>query len=211
MKASDNFRRPQRFLLPLSGFTAFTIILLAASAAQAVPVEFTASLNGPSESPPNASLGTGFATVDFDLAANTMRVRVDFTGLTTGTTASHIHCCTTLPFTGTAIVATTLPTFPNFPLGVTSGTYDQTFDMTLASSYNPAFITAEGGTVALAEAALFDNLFTGKEYLNIHTTEFPSGEIRGFLTSVPEPGSLGLMATALFMFGVFARRNKRRH
>lgn len=200
----------QRFLPPLAGFAALAVILLAASAVKAAPIEFTANLNGPSESPPNASPGTGFTTVDFDLVANTMRVRVDFTGLTSGTTASHIHCCTTEPFTGTAIVATAVPTFPNFPLGVTSGTYDQTFDMTLASSYNPAFISAQGGSVVLAETTLFDNLFTGKEYLNIHTAQFPSGEIRGFLTPVPEPGSLGLLATALLIFGL-TRRNRRRH
>ena len=40
-----------------------------------------------------------------------------------------------------------------FPLGVTSGTYDNTLDMTQATSYNPAYVTATGGTTAGAEAA----------------------------------------------------------
>jgi hypothetical protein len=32
-----------------------------------------------------------------------------------------------------------------------------------------------------------------KAYLNIHTTTFGGGEIRGFLVAVPEPTSLGLL------------------
>ena len=44
-----------------------------------------------------------------------------------------------------------------------------TFDMLMSSSYNPAFITAHGGTPASAEAALFagreDELFAGAEGL----------------------------------------------
>ena len=51
-------------------------------------------------------------------------------------------------------MATTAPSFVGVPLGVTSGTFNATLDLTLASSFNPAFVTAGGGTVADAEAAL---------------------------------------------------------
>jgi CHRD domain len=62
--------------------------------------------------------------------------------------------------------------------------------MTLASSYNPAYITANGGTPSTAETALFAGLAAGNAYLNIHTTNFTGGEIRGFLsTATPEPGT----------------------
>jgi hypothetical protein len=139
-----------------------------------------------------------------------MRVRVIFFGLTTGTTASHIHAPTPAPFSGTAGVATTTPTFPNFPLGVTSGSYDMTFNMLDAGSYNPAFVTANGGSVAAAEAALFSAIAAGESYLNIHTTQFPNGEIRGFLTAVPEPSSFVLGGLCALGLVVFARRRSAR-
>src|SRR5207237_5216096 len=127
------------------------------------------------------------------------------------TTASHIHCCTTIPFTGAAGVATTVPTFAGFPLGVTSGQYDNTLDMTLASSYNAPFLTANLGSTALAEAALLAGAFAGTEYLNVHTTSFLGGEIRGFLVAVPEPASFVVLASGLLTFGLLLswRRNRR--
>jgi len=155
----------------------------AAPAARATQYFYATVLSGPNESPPNASPATGAAEVDLDDVANTMRVRVVFNGLLGTTTASHIHSATASPGTGTASVATTTPTFPAFPLGVTSGSYDQTFDMTQASSYNPSFVTAHGGSVAASESALFASIAAGTAYLNIHTTVVPGGEIRGFLTA----------------------------
>jgi hypothetical protein len=116
-----------------------------------------------------------------------MHLYVTFSGLTGNTTASHIHAATALPGTGTAGVATTTPTFAGFPLGVKAGTCDIVLDMTLASSYNPSYITANGGTPASAEAALFAAIAAGKAYLNIHSSTFGGGEIRGFLTEATTP------------------------
>jgi hypothetical protein len=150
-------------------------------ASHANVIHYFATLNGPNESPPNTSPGTGSALVTIDTVANTMLVQVSFKDLLGTTTASHIHCCTALPDTGTAGVATTTPSFTGFPIGVTSGAYDHTFNLTLAGSWNPAFITANGGTTTGAEAALLAGLAANKAYLNIHSKVHPGGEIRGFL------------------------------
>ena len=174
----------------------------------AAQITYIANLSGPAEFPPNASPGTGFAEVDVDTVANTLHVNVTFSGLLGTTTASHIHSPTAVPGAGPAGVATAVPTFTGFPLGVTSGTYDHTFDMTLASSYNPAFVTANGGTPASAEAALFAGLAAGEAYLNIHSSVVPGGEIRGFLVT-PEPRSAAMAGVGLAALAGYVWRRRR--
>jgi hypothetical protein len=168
---------------------ALMLTLLGSTVTQASPIKYSAFLSGPAEAPPNASPATGFAAVVFDLAAHTMSVDISFDGLLGTTTASHIHAPTALPGVGTAGVATQTPSFVGFPLGVTSGTYSHIFDMTLASSYRAGYLTGFGGSTGAAEAALALAAEEGRAYLNIHTTLFGGGEIRGFLVPAPEPGS----------------------
>jgi CHRD domain/PEP-CTERM motif len=177
------------------------------SAAFSAPISYFAILNGPSESPANLSPGTGLAHVTIDLAVQTMLVDVTFTGLEAGDTASHIHCCTAVPEAGTAGVATITPTFTGFPGGVTSGSYVHTFLLNDAGTYNPAFITAQG-SLANAEAALVAGMAARETYLNIHTTSFPGGEIRGFLEPVPEPSTLLLAGAALASLMLLRRRRQ---
>ena len=166
--------------IPLS-LLAAVLLLAAAMPASATVLHYNCSLSGPAESPPNASPGTGGAEVTIDNVANTMRVQCTFSGLLGTTTACHIHAPTPLALSGTAGVATLTPAFTGFPLGVTAGTLDHTFDLTLTSTYNSPYITANGGTAAGAEAALLAAIAAGKAYFNIHTTVVAGGEIRGFL------------------------------
>ena len=182
-----------------TGLLAAVCVLSLSWAAQGDILEFDATLSGANEANPNQSPGTGTAAVFLDTILQTLNVNVTFSGLTTPNTASHIHAATTTPGSGTAGVATSVPTFTGFPGGVTSGTYSHTFDLTDLSSYNPAFVTANGGTASSAEAALVSALMAGTSYLNIHTDRFGGGEIRGFLTqNVPDnAATAGLFALGM--------------
>jgi len=110
-----------------------------------------------------------------------MHIVAIFSGLQGTSTACHIHAPTPTPFSGTAGVATTTPFFSGFPIGVTSGSYDNTLDLTQATSYNSSFITAHGGTTAGAEAFLLASIGAGEAYFNLHSTSVPGGEVRTFL------------------------------
>lgn len=190
------FRPSLGSVVPLYACAAATT-LIAASSASADILTYSAILSGPNESPPNASPGTGIATVTYNSTLHTLAIDCAFSSLTGTTTNAHIHAATAVPGAGTAGVATTTPTFAGFPTGVTSGTYSNILDLTLASSYNPAYVTANGGTPASAEAALMASIAAGTAYFNIHSTTFQGGEIRGFLTLVPSPGSAALAAVGI--------------
>jgi hypothetical protein len=176
--------------------------------AEAAPITFTTDLSAANEIPVVASPGTGHVTAVLDTTAQTLLLGVTFSGLTTPDVAAHIHCC--VPQPGNTGVATTLPAFPGFPLNVTSGTYSQILDLTSSGFYNPAFVTSHGGTVPSAEAAFVAGLLGGQTYLNIHTTQFGGGEIRGVLAIVPGPGTLLLLGAGIAALGGAAGRRPRR-
>ena len=191
--------------------TAAACLLMSAMTA-ASAANYTVILNGQNEAPSNSSPGIGAAIISFDASSHILQVNVAFSGLLGDSSAAHIHCCTAPPGSGTAGVATETPTFGGFPLGIHNGAYTNTYDTSLTASWNNAFLTANGGTTAGAEAAFTAGLNSGAAYLNIHSSLYPAGEIRGFLTpvaAVPEPSSMAMLGLGLPAVLLMARRRRK--
>ena len=142
------------------GTTSSTINLVAAQAEE----KFTASLSGKEEVPPNESPSTGFSWVR--IANDKIGYEVNVTDMDKVTDA-HIHIAETGK-NGPVV----LTLFKGGPTEQTNGT--------LGESNVPAS-NLEGPLKGKAIADLVTAMKDGKTYVNVHSTDFPDGEIRGQL------------------------------
>ena len=144
---------------------------------------FQASLTGLGETPPNASPASGFGTVVLNAAQTQITVDENWSGLTAPATASHIHGPG-----GAGTNAAVLFPFSGVPAATAGAITEQVFSIT------PQQVAW---------------LFSGYLYMNVHTSTFPGGEIRGQLLLVPEPGSIALLGLGGIPFAIRLLRKRR--
>ena len=177
----------------LSAAIAVALAGALAGPSQAAIMKWDAILSGSQEIPANASTATGSGWVQFDDATNELSLSVQWDGLTGPAVQAHIHCCVTVP-PGNVAIAIDL-WLPGDPRPAT-GLYEANYYLDLENPFRASFV--DGGTVFSAMQALIAAMDAGggRAYFNIHTAEFPPGEIRGNL-AVPEPATLPLLIGGL--------------
>lgn len=163
----------------LSVVAAISVFLALPTWSYAAIYSLYASIDGPQV--PTVSPGTGVGLMTYDDVSNQLSWNITFSGLLAGATASHFH--------GPAAPGASAGVQVTIPLGAFTG-------MTSGNLTGMATIT---GT---QETQLLSDLW----YINIHTSLYTGGEIRGQVQVVPLPAAVWLFGSGLLSLGAFMRR-----
>lgn len=167
-------------------------ILFAAVPSQAATVTFTSTLNGANAG--HSTTATGTALMSFDDATNLFNISIDLIGIN-NTTPVDLHTLTNahIHLGGS---------------GVNGGGI--IFGLGFAEDWN----TTATGISRVITGGLFpavntSDLLAGNTYLNIHTRDSPSGEIRGQLVAAPVPVPAAAWLLGSGLIGLVAASRKK--
>jgi hypothetical protein len=152
---------------------------------------FFAALDGSQEVGPNNSTATG--TAAFVLNAAQDRLTIDLTIMGLDLDGNQTPDITSDNVTGLHIHRAPVGMNGGVVFGLIGINNDTNADLVIdpvAGTVFSAWDLAEGNATTLA--AELPNLFAEGLYINVHTSAFPGGEIRGQI--IPEPATLGLLA-----------------
>ncbi len=155
-------------------------VFLTASLSQATMLQFDISLDGAQETPPVATPATGTGTLILDDTNGNYTISGTFQDLIGTSNNAHIHGPAAVG-QGPAGVVHGL----TFDFGVNSGNYSG------ANTFTPAQM-----------AELINELY----YVNIHSTAYGGGEIRGQILLVPEPSTAALVGLGVGLLAAARRR-----
>jgi hypothetical protein len=127
------------------------VILVAALATVAKAESFSAYLSSAQEVPATGSTATGWARLVYNDTTGVLSWTVFYTGLSSNQTIAHIHAAAPIGGTASPVITFTNP-------GGTTGT-----------------ITGS----QVISATLRDQIRSHQAYVNVHSVNFPGGEIRG--------------------------------
>lgn len=175
-----------------------TIILAGAAflaAVSPVKADFiaTAALTPGADNATNSN-GSGNITLDYNSTADLFTYTLSWADLTGDATAAHIH------FGAVGVSGPIIVPFFTTPLPGTDS---------ISGTLTNADVTGAAGITTILEVA--SAIADGNAYVNVHTVEYPAGELRGQLAIAPEPATAGLLIASLGA-GLFlaAARSRRR-
>ena len=159
-----------------------SIFMLSAHSSNAAIISFEATIDGDQTNSGlgNASPGTGFATMSLDDVSNVFSWNISWMNLSSPATGMHFHLA---------------PPDDKGPVQLNFGA--------ISGLTSPSI-----GSAVITEANKSD-LLAELWYINIHTTDSFTEEIRGQVNIVPVPAAVWLFSSGLLGLIAASKRNKR--